>query len=181
MQRLISLWRTQHGAAQPVPATALGNLGVALIKSGRYPEAVTVLEEALAAILATSKEDSLEVGVTRNNLGEAYLHVHRWTEAERLLRQSIETLEPLGMQEVGDAFDSFAALREAQENWPEAGQLRLRALASWQRNVGDGHTEVVRQMEKLAHVLDRQQRTTERDLYLRRAQEMKESLKCMVS
>lgn len=176
MQRLIDIHRTRTGITD---SQMLSNLGVMLIRAKRPSEAVPLLEEAVAGMEAT--DDATLLAVARFNLGEAYTDVQRWTEADRLIRQSIETLQESGALELGDALDSLAHLREAQEEWEAAERIRLQALTALQRSLGENHAEVVSQMEKLAALLGRLNRGTERDLYQNKAREIREGLTCMVS
>lgn len=177
--------RTLPGArgsgARELEAQCLSNLGVALGKAGQALEGVTFLEEAMAIRLGKSAENSHEVAVLRVNLGEAYIDLQRWTEAERNLQQAIAVLQAEGTRDVGQALDSFARLREQQQRWEEAEQLRTSALTALQRALGENHAEVAEQMEKQAVVLDHLSRGTERDLYRRKAVQIREALACTVS
>ena len=172
---------TKGAAARELEVQCLSNLGVTLGKAGQALEGATLLEEALEMRLGKSAENSHEVAVLRVNLGEAYINLQRWTEAERNLQQSIEVLQTGATRDAGQALDSLARLREEQQRWDEAEQLRTSALTALQRALGANHAEVAEQMEKQALVLDRLNRGTERDLYSRKAAQIREALVCTVS
>jgi tetratricopeptide (TPR) repeat protein len=178
-RRVLEIGHEQGGDKHP--ALSLSNLGVALMKADQPAEGAEVLQEALRKLESEQKPVSLHVEIVRVNLAEAQVRLERWTEAERLLRKALETLEPMGGQHLADAYDTYALLCERQEDWAGAERWRSAALAVWQKSMGAEHAEVVKQMEKLAEILNHQERATERDLYLKRAKAIRENLRCMVS
>ena len=181
MRRIVEEWRVWKGGQSLQFGRSLSNLGVVLTRAGQATDAVTVLEEGLVIQLTHRAESSMEIGIARLNLGEAYIDVKRFTEAERNLQHASEVLAKFATQEVGHTFDTYARLREEQERWAEAEQLRTSALIAFQRALGENHVEVAKQMEKQATLLDRLHRDTERDLYRRKAKHIREALACTLS
>jgi tetratricopeptide (TPR) repeat protein len=175
MQRLARAWHQRHGEAKPMPA--LCSLGIAFLKAGRPEQAVLVLEQAIA----TGKTNPLETGTTRGVLGEALVCLGRYAEAERLFTQACEILEPEQSHFVADTLDSYALLREKQENWPDAERLRRQAVKAFQTHLGEKNYLVADQLEKLAQTLRQQDRATESDLCQQRAQRIRKELLCQLS
>ncbi len=181
LQMVLSIQRNKSPLNVDEVARTLLNLGAMLEEAGRQNEAVKILEESLQMRVSKYGQNSIEVAKVKLNLAEALIGLEKWTEAERNLRQAIEVLKIYPTQDLGNAYDTYARLMEAQDRLVEAEPMRQASTTALQRALGEKSVEVAKQMEKQAALLGRLNRYTEQGLYEKKATEIREALKCTVS
>ncbi|MEZ5401631.1 MAG: tetratricopeptide repeat protein [Bryobacteraceae bacterium] len=165
----------RHGALDPRVAGARGNTGVILNELGRPGEAATILEDVLQMCVRIHGRGSAEEGVALVNLAEARIRLGDFPAARSALDRAVGILGSVRAaptaagDEIGHAWAAYALLHETREEWEAAEDMRIRALAAFERALGTVHAEVAGQQEKLAAALDRLDRPTEAALARRRA------------
>ncbi|MBM3761674.1 MAG: tetratricopeptide repeat protein [Acidobacteria bacterium] len=160
----------------------LSNLGVVLEEGQRPHEALEVYEEALSIRQAAHGEQSIEVARTRVNQACALIALENWGEAERCLRAALPVLQSYpGMQDLGQAYDTYGELLEKQKRDAEAEPMREASIQSLRQALGDKHPEVAKQFERKAALLGRLGHNMERDFHARKAAEIREALKCSLA
>lgn len=159
----------------------LMNLATFLSEVGQNEEAFTLFGETLQKRMAKHGENSQQTAEVRVNRAEAFIDLQNWMEAERDLRKAIEVLKNYPTQDIGQAYDTYAKVLEAQDRLSEAEPMRDASITALQRALGNRSTEVAKQMERQAALLGRMNRPTEQRLYEQRAAEIRQELKCTVS
>ncbi|KAH8165738.1 hypothetical protein CIB48_g2528 [Xylaria polymorpha] len=123
--------------ADDVAATALvGATTTAVFKSnaasqamqmGQFEESISLHREALEMKLRAYPESSIQVAITYNGLGEAFLRAGRLEEADEVLHKALIIRERDGPDlDAAATRENIGALREAQGRFPEARDVRLR-------------------------------------------------------
>ena len=87
----IELWGPDH----PSVADSYTNLGVAYLAQGKYAQAHSYQQQALALYRKHFGQDSWRVGDALYNLGEVATHEEHYPEAARYYQQSLQIYEPL--------------------------------------------------------------------------------------
>src|SRR5207248_2533071 len=116
-------------ADAPEIATTLNNLGALYALEGRYKDAAWYYERALAIRPLPN---------TLNNLAEMYRAEGRYSQAEKILRQLIETL-PADDPTLGTALNNMGELCRQKGRTAEAREYYRRALAVWENTLGPDH------------------------------------------
>ncbi|KAI0423501.1 hypothetical protein F5Y09DRAFT_327247 [Xylaria sp. FL1042] len=97
------------------------------MKMGRFEEAIALHREALALKLQAYPESSIQVAITHNGLGEAFLRAGKLTEADEVLHKALLVRETDGPDlDAAVTRENIGALREAQGRFAEARDMRLR-------------------------------------------------------
>jgi CHAT domain-containing protein/tetratricopeptide (TPR) repeat protein len=87
------------GLAQEGLALAHGNIGMAHMNAGRYPEAAAEEETALRLFTANTYARKEDIVRTSNNLGNIYYYQARYTEALRVYESALREVEKAGSEE----------------------------------------------------------------------------------
>jgi serine/threonine protein kinase len=121
----------------PVRPLALNELGMALLESGRAPEALAVLEPA-----GPFRTDQVEGAILAKTLGLAYAAAGRWPESATQMRAALEG--PLPPRQQRAALVGLGAALEAAGDAPGALEAYSRALLVGPEESGDaaGHDPV---------------------------------------
>jgi tetratricopeptide (TPR) repeat protein len=108
------------------------SLGRFLARQGRYPEAESLLQQALATRQRARGSRHPDVATAQRELGRLYTRQGRYGEAEPLLRGALAVHEQvLGVEhpEVADTLEACAALLRATGRDAEAAVMAERAAA----------------------------------------------------
>jgi len=127
---------------KPDFSEAWNNLGALYLDTGRYAEAVTALEKAVGNVFYTTQERAL------TNLGWALYKLGRLTEAEKRLREAVETAPgfPLAhknlgilLYERGEYREALLELDRAADGLPRDAEVYLyRGLTRFRQGDRDG-------------------------------------------
>lgn len=139
IERALEIYETARGENRRAVADALATLGTIHMSNQAYEKAADVLEQALETEVASYGSNNARRS-TMSNLAEAYRYLGRFTEAERLLQQSIEQIR----SELGGEHPSMCAhlmslalIHTATGNREQAEGYRDRALAIWKLETND--------------------------------------------
>ncbi len=113
-------------------AVTLGVLGSTLRGQGRYPEAMTYMQEALAILEREVGPDHINVGITHGNIAVAQTLMNDLQGAEASSLRAIEiTKAALGEDHsrMGTMYGGLATIRQRQDRHAEALELLERSLA----------------------------------------------------
>ncbi len=176
MRKCAELALELYGPDDWQTAEARNNVAVLLDEIGQPAEALAEYEEVLRVRKAAFGEDSFDVGKVLVNMAESQISLGSFPAARTALERALELLGKNPGHELGQAYDSYGRLCEAQENWERAEEMRIQSLTVFERELGTGHVEVATQMEKLAAVLEKLERPTEGELARRRALRIREAL-----
>ncbi|WP_410672101.1 CHAT domain-containing protein [Amycolatopsis sp. cmx-4-68] len=151
-EEVLVLREATVGTGHPVHASALHNLGAALMEAGNAELAQPILERALA--LARRVSPPADVAATLNALSKAYLTVNgNHDRVAELLRESAETAPSVQQKHV--ALHNLAALKASQDREDEALAL-LRQLRAERQGTGrDGTEQDIADLNLLARILIR--------------------------
>ena len=183
MRRVLEIQRRQNPSDEVAIARTQLNLGALLQETNHPEEALRVYEESLQVRIAKFGEASTEVSRIRINRAECFIDLQNWLEAERNVSQGIAFFStmPHCLEDLGQSYDVQARLMEAQELYTDAEYTREKSLIALRRALGETNAEVIKQMDKQASLLGRMNRHTEKELYEKKAAELREALKCSVS
>lgn len=139
------------------------SLGQAYYEQGKYTEAITEYQEALAL----RPND----GSIHNSLGMAFHNAGRYVEAELLYKRALMFAERrLGPEhlDVATSLNNLAAVYSDQGKYAEAEPLYKRALAVREKSLGSEHPDVASSLDSLAmHYNDQGKYTEAEPLYKR--------------
>lgn len=141
-----------RGANHPDTGTALSQLGTALEDGGRYVEAASRREHALAIALAHHGPDHAETARSRNNLATTLQELGRHDRAEELYRQALSSFEKSDANDPNLAatlLNNLAAMAEHRGHYDEAIALYEEALSRRRQQLGRSHPEVAQSLNNL--------------------------------
>ena len=147
---------TSHGAvvAQSVDqAYALYQRSRELLQAGRYVEAISLAEEALAIVEVKLGPEHANTGASLNNLALLYESVGRYSEAEPLYQRAITIAESQrGPRHPSTAVgqNNLAVLYVFMSRHSEAEPLYQRALAIREVHLGPEHPDTASSIVGLA-------------------------------
>jgi CHAT domain-containing protein/tetratricopeptide (TPR) repeat protein len=157
--------------------SALNQQVAVLYQSGKYAEAITIAQGALAIAERLHGSNHPRVAVGLSNLALLLQVTNRLTEAERLYRRALEIDETsfgLAHPKVACDLNNLAGLLQATNRLTEAEHLYRRGLAINERSFGPAHPEVARVLNDLAQLLHITNRLAEAEPLMRRALEINE-------
>ena len=163
--------------AQSADPSALNRQMEQLYQAGRYAEAISVAERALAQTESQFGPSHLDVGNALNRLAVLFIHQGRYAEAEPLYKRVLAIKQQaLGAEhtEFGTALYGLAVLYVQQGRYAEAEPLYKRALAIKEKVLGLEHTEVGTTLYALAALYVYLGGNEDAELLYRRALAIKE-------
>ncbi len=157
-------------SAELAEAERLDQQVIQLDNEGKYSEAITLAERALAIRKKILGKEHPDVAASLNNLAGLYSRQGRYAEAEPLYLQALEMIKRLrGEQHPGVAsiLNNLAELYLRQGRYVEAEPLYLQSLEMIKRLQGEQHSDVATTLNNLAGLYSRQGRYAEAEpLYL---------------
>jgi serine/threonine-protein kinase len=171
-RRALELRRELFGPRHAEVARTQLGLGDALFERGDYPEAETMLREALAMLEGLGLASSMETADGHRYLGEVLNETGQHEEAERSYRTAIalyRRLIPQDDEHVARALNDLAVSLGTRSQLAEAEPLHREALAIMRRVHGPEHLEVAQTIHNVAGVLDTQGRFDEAESLYREA------------
>lgn len=145
-----------------------------LAEQGRYDEARSHHEIALAARMSVRGPRHLDVAESRNNLGTVLWRMGDYDEAQRQLADAVDIFEDvLGSQhpDLASGLNNLANVEKARGRLDEAARLHRRALAIREAALGPEHFDVAVSLNNLANVHRQRGDYEEAERLLRRALE----------
>ncbi|MGH7630564.1 MAG: tetratricopeptide repeat protein [Gemmatimonadales bacterium] len=136
--------------------TDLNNLSVTLWSRGKYPEALSLAEEALALRRELHGEEHTEVAISLHNLGTALMASGEYQRAEERYREALAIRKKLLGAEhphVALTLNQLGLLLQTRGRLEESGQAHREALAIRREAFGDDHPEVAASLNNLGIVL----------------------------
>ncbi|MDX1905617.1 MAG: CHAT domain-containing tetratricopeptide repeat protein [Bacteroidia bacterium] len=118
----IRIYAALHGSSHPALMTDYLREGTILHHMQRYPEAVTVLKEALRLAQRQKSPDAMRIGWAWESLGEVYLAQQNYAEALTCFRQAAPLYShPLAQWNRADTYSHMAqawlGLQQPDSNW----------------------------------------------------------------
>jgi len=126
--------------------------GKALVKAGRYTEAVAQYNKALALASKVSRRGDLDTGVLLNDLAVAYRLMGQYAKAEPLQLRSLsifETKRGRTHPDVAIVLENLAALYRAMTRYAKVEPLVQRCLKIREAKLGRDHPLVARSLGHL--------------------------------
>jgi eukaryotic-like serine/threonine-protein kinase len=162
----------RHGLEPGGLAAGLSNYGIALLRSGRYAEAIDPLRESEALFSELHGSDAVMLAFPRQSLGDALAALGRSEEAEAAYRAALDVRER-GLPEdhpnvaftrnkLGTFLLDEGRLAEAETLLEQARDVRIAALP-------EGHPDLVDSSIQIGRLRAAQGRTEEAVHLLRRA------------
>ena len=162
----------RHGLEPGSLAAGLSNYGVALLRSGRFAEAIDALQESQALFIELQGSDALVLAFPRQARGDALAALGRSEEAEAAYRAALEVRER-GLSEdhpdvaftrnkLGTFLLDEGRLAEAEELLEQAREVSLAARP-------EGHPDRVDSSIQMGRLRAAQGRSKEASDFLRRA------------
>ena len=131
--------------AQEVLWEKLNNKAKTLFKQKRYPDALSVAEEALNVAEDTFGPDHPKVAISLNYIAELYVMKGTYAEIEPLYKRALKiNEEALGEDhpDVAISLNNLAELYYNQGRYKEAEPLYRHALKILKQTLGSDHPEV---------------------------------------
>ena len=138
--------------AQEVLWEKLNNKAKTLFKQKRYPDALSVAEEALKVAEDTFGPDHPKVAISLNYIAELYVMKGTYAEIEPLYKRALEINEKaLGSDnpDVAISLNNLAELYYNQGRYKEAEPLYRQALKILKQTLGSDHPEVAITLENM--------------------------------
>ncbi len=138
--------------AQEVLWEKLNGKAKTLFKQKRYPDALSVSEEALKVAEDTFGPDHPKVAISLNNIAELHIINGTYDEIEPLYKRALEINEKaLGPDnpDVAISLNNLAELYYNQGRYEEAEPLYKRALKILEDTLGPDHPEVALTLKSL--------------------------------
>ncbi len=138
--------------AQDVLWEKLNSKAKALYKQRRYPDALSVTEEALEVAENTFGPDDPKVAISLNILAELYVIKGSYDEIEPLYKRALEINEKAfgpDNPDVAISLNNLAELYYNQGRYVEAAPLYKRALKILEDTLGPDHPEVALTLESM--------------------------------
>ncbi len=123
-----------------------------LFKQKRYPDALSVSEEALQVAEDTFGPDHPKVAISLNNIAELHIINGTYAEIEPLYKRALEIVEKaLGPDnpDVAISLNNLAELYYNQGRYKEAEPLYRQALKILKQTLGSDHPEVAITLENM--------------------------------
>lgn len=143
--------------------------GRSMFEAGRYRDAEEPVRAAVD--IFTNSANVLELTGAQVLLSAVYRYLHRFAEAEALVRQALELREkntPPDSPYIADALFNLAAVLRWQHRYAEAEPLLRRSLAIREKLYGVDNRDVLADMNALALALDGMGRSVEAEPLFRR-------------
>jgi CHAT domain-containing protein/DNA-binding XRE family transcriptional regulator len=145
-------------------AVRLNQQAVELYQQGKYNEAISLAEKALAIIKQQLGENHPYTALSLNNLAELYFSQGRYAEAEPLYLQALAIYK----QQLGEnhpytaqSLNNLAELYRNQGRYADAEPLYLQALAIYKQQLGENHPFTAISINNLASLYQSQGRYAE--------------------
>ena len=138
--------------AQEVLWEKLNGKAKTLFKQKRFPDALSVAEEALKVAEDTFGPDHPKVAISLNYIAELYVIKGTYAEIEPLYKRALEINEKaLGSDnpDVAISLNNLAELYYNQGRYKEAEPLYRQALKILKQTLGSGHPEVAITLENM--------------------------------
>jgi CHAT domain-containing protein/Flp pilus assembly protein TadD len=136
-------------------AERLNQQAIELYQQGKYNEAISLAEKALAIRKKVLEENHLDVATSLNNLAQLYDSQGRYSEAEPLYKEALA----IRKKQLGDnhpdtaqSLNNLAILYKKQGRYSEAEPLYKQALAIYKTQVGDNHPSTATSLNNLAEL-----------------------------
>ncbi|KAI0553029.1 hypothetical protein F4679DRAFT_581119 [Xylaria curta] len=108
-------------------AVSKSNAASQAMQMGRLEDSISLHRAALEIKLQAYPESSIQVAITYNGLGEAFLRSGRLDEADEVLQKALVVRERDGPAlDAAATRENIGALREAQGRFEDARNVRLR-------------------------------------------------------
>ena len=135
----LAIHRRLSGPESPEAAASLNDLGVALWKDWKQPEAEAALREALAVRRRLFGNEHADVAASLNNLANVYRHYQRPAEAEQPAREALRIRRRLfggDSLEAADSLRVISILLGDEGKWAESEAMAREVLAIRQKCLG---------------------------------------------
>ena len=145
--------RELFGTENPVTATELNNLGLALVAEEKLTEAEQADTEALAIRQRLLGRDNADTATSLNDLGAVYRQEGRLVEAEQMVREALAIRQKLFGNEnlaVADSLRNLCIVLGDERKWDEAEALARQVLAMRRKLLGPEHPWVASALDDLA-------------------------------
>lgn len=114
---------------------ALANEAITHFRTGEYGRMITALEEALRVI--EGKDMPIHRAIAYSNMGEGYLALGLYDQAEELIRRSLDLEYQIGNRiNIAITYFNLGQVASARRDWRRAEAYYIEALAI-QREIGD--------------------------------------------
>jgi len=134
-----------------------------LYQEGKYSQAISILEKALAIRQRILGKEHFDVATNLNNLAVLYQNQGRYVEAETLYRQALDMSKRLLGEEhphIATSLNNLAFLYQSQGKYAEAETFYHQALEMW-RLLGQEHPDQAANLHNLAGLYSSQGRYAE--------------------
>jgi CHAT domain-containing protein len=158
--------------AQQNAAAALDRRATELEKMGKYSEAISLAQRALALREKELGPNHRDVARSLNDLAVLYLRRLRYADAEPLYKRSLaiseKTLGP-DHPNVAVVLSGLANIYQAEGHYADAEPLYKRLLAIREKTLGLDHPDVAQSLNSLASLYEQQGRYADAELLYKRS------------
>src|SRR5712671_2183846 len=141
----LACWCVSPLVAQPSEVEKLNQRVIELYQAGRYAEAITLAQRALAIREKALGDNHPVVATAQNSLALLYRNERRYADAEPLFKRSLAIREKaLGPDhpDVAQSLNNLAGLYDDQGRYADAEPLYKRSLAIREKALGPDHHDV---------------------------------------
>ncbi|MBL8238259.1 MAG: serine/threonine protein kinase [Bryobacterales bacterium] len=170
----LAMLRAAHGPAHPAVATALETLGKVLEERGRYPEAITVMKEAVAMRAGAAPADLAD---SLAGLANVEFYAGHYAEAEALSQRLLGMHRAIygpNHPAVAEDLSNLGAIQQDTGHYVEAEKFHRQAFEITRAFYGEDHSRTAAGLTMIGRALVFQKRTEDAVALLQRALAIRE-------
>ena len=140
-------------------AQILRKAGWYALATGDYGEAMRMCEKSVGALRKVFSEEDVETSYSLGLLASIYRNQGRWTEAEKIDVEVMETSRRVLGEEHPLTLTSMANLASTYQNqgrWTEAKKMQVQVMETRKRVLGEEHPDTLSSMNNLAFTMKEQ-------------------------
>lgn len=148
-----------------------------LIEAGKFPEAQTLAEKALATREQALGPDHAEVASSLTQLASIWRNRRDLAKAETLSQRALTIAEKIpapGHPELGAMYNEMGAIYLTRSDFVKAEPAFLRAVAAWEQSLGPNHPNIARALSNLGSIYAQRGDRAKAEPVLRRALTIRE-------
>lgn len=174
LQEALSIHRRKNSKGDHPTAVTLNNLSHALLRAGRFGDALPFQKEAVDLFIAINGHDHPQTLHALHNLADLQREMDLLDEAETTLKAVIDTERRMGMhaESIATSMTVLALIYQERGDLAGAEPLLRQAVDSF-RTLGERHPDYAKSLNNLASTLHLQGKVAEAEPLYRQALEIR--------